>query len=138
MDVNKMNGTALAYIGDAVWEVYVREYVLEQNAIDINKQNQIAKKFVRAEGQAYAIKKLMSELTEFEEALVKRARNRKISSRPHNVRPVTYKLATAFEAFLGYLYLTGRKERLDEILKKSIDLIEAADIDEVRKKGIRE
>ena len=89
MDVNKMNGTALAYIGDAVWEVYVREYVLEQNAIDINKQNQIAKKFVRAEGQAYAIKKLMSELTEFEEALVKRARNRKISSRPHNVRPVT-------------------------------------------------
>ncbi|MGN0710272.1 MAG: Mini-ribonuclease 3 [Anaerovoracaceae bacterium] len=138
MDVNKMNGTALAYIGDAVWEVYVREYVLEQNAIDINKQNQIAKKFVRAEGQAYAIKKLMPELTEFEEALVKRARNRKISSRPHNVRPVTYKLATAFEAFLGYLYLTGRKERLDEILKKSIDLIEAADIDEVRKKGIRE
>lgn len=133
MDVAKMSGTSLAYIGDAVYEVYVRQYVLEKNPIDVNKQNRMAIKFVRAEGQAYAIKKMLPNLTEEEQMLVKRARNRKITSRPHNVQPVTYKLATAFEAFIGYLHLSGQKERLDEIVREAIELIEHAELKSVRK-----
>ena len=133
MDVEKMSGTTLAYMGDAVYEVYVRQYVLEKDSVDVNKQNRLAIKFVRAEGQAYAIKKMLPNLTEEEQLLVKRARNRKITSKPQNVKPVTYKLATAFEAFIGYLYLSGQKERLEEIVKEAIELIDSAEFNSVRK-----
>ncbi len=133
MDIEKMSGTTLAYMGDAVYEVYVRQYVLEKDSVDVNKQNRLAIKFVRAEGQAYAIKKMLPNLTEEEQLLVKRARNRKITSKPQNVKPVTYKLATAFEAFIGYLYLSGQKERLEEIVKEAIELIDSAEFNSVRK-----
>ena len=133
MDIEKMSGTTLAYMGDTVYEVYVRQYVLEKDSVDVNKQNRLAIKFVRAEGQAYAIKKMLPNLTEEEQLLVKRARNRKITSKPQNVKPVTYKLATAFEAFIGYLYLSGQKERLEEIVKEAIELIDSAEFNSVRK-----
>lgn len=134
MEVNKINTTALAYVGDAVYEVYVRRYVLEKDPVNVNKQNKLAVKFVRAEGQALAVKKIMPELTESEQNLVKRARNKKITSKPQNADPVTYKLATAFEALLGFLYLSGDKERLEEVINRSMELIDKAEICDVRKK----
>ncbi|WP_312092628.1 Mini-ribonuclease 3 [Aminipila sp.] len=135
MEVKKVNTTALAYIGDAVYEVYVRKYVLEQDSVDVNKQNKLAVKFVRAEGQALAIKKMMETLTDEERNLVKRARNRKITSKPQNADPVIYKLATAFEALVGFLYLSGDAERLEEVISQAMSLIEKAEISDVRKKG---
>ncbi|QAT43538.1 Mini-ribonuclease 3 [Aminipila luticellarii] len=134
MDRSKMNTTALAYIGDAVYEVYVRKYVLEKDAVNVNKQNKLAVRFVRAEGQALAIKKLMDSLPENELALVKRARNKKITSKPQNADAVTYKLATAFEALVGFLYLSEQTKRLEEIIHQAVELIDAAEFDDVRKK----
>ncbi|QIB70253.1 ribonuclease III [Aminipila butyrica] len=134
MDVKKMNTTALAYIGDAVYEVYVRKYVLEQNSVDVNKQNKLAVKFVRAEGQALAVKKMMESLPDHELSLVKRARNRKITSKPQHADPVTYKLATAFEALIGYLYLSEDRQRLEEVISQAMELIDKAEINQVRKK----
>lgn len=135
MEVNKINTTALAYIGDAVYEVYVRKYVLDKDSVNVNKQNKLAIKFVRAEGQALAIKKMMESLTESEQNLVKRARNKKITSKPQNADPVTYKLATAFEALVGFLYLSGNVERLEEVIDQAMILIDKAEISDVRKKG---
>lgn len=135
MEVNKINTTALAYIGDAVYEVYVRKYVLQKDSVNVNKQNKLAVKFVRAEGQALAIKKMMGSLTESEQTLVKRARNKKITSKPQNADPVTYKLATAFEALVGFLYLSGNIERQEEIIDQAIALIDKAEISDVRKKS---
>ena len=133
MEAAKVNTTALAYMGDAVYEVYVRRFVLERDSINVDKQNKLAVRFVRAEGQALAIKKMFDMLTEKEQLLVKRARNKKISSKPQNADPVTYKLATAFEALVGFLYLSGDTKRLEEIINQALELIDKAEIKDVRK-----
>lgn len=126
MDIKEaraINTTALAYLGDAVYEVAVRKFIMETGQHNADRLHQIAVKFVRAEGQALAVKKLMDELTEEEQALVRRARNRKITSKPKHADPVTYKLATAFEAFVGYLYLAEQQERLKWFIERAIEVI---------------
>ncbi len=122
-EVKQINTTALAYLGDAVYEVAVRKFIMETGQYHADRLHQIAVKFVRAEGQALAIKALMKELTEEEQALVRRARNRKITSKPKHADPVTYKLATAFEALMGYLYLSEQEERLDWLINRAITVI---------------
>ena len=122
-EVKNINTTALAYLGDAVYEVAVREFIMETGQYNADRLHQIAVRFVRAEGQAMAMKKLMPELSEEEQALVRRARNRRITSKPRHTRPVTYKLATAFEAFIGYLYLTENQERLHWFMDRAIAVI---------------
>ena len=124
-EIMQINTTALAYLGDAVYEVEVRRRMMLEGTENVDKLHQMSVKYVRAEGQAQAIKALMGDLTEEELKLVKRARNRKIASKPKNLDPVTYKLATAFEALIGYLYLMEETERLEEIIFKSLSLIEA-------------
>ena len=122
-EAKSINTTALAYIGDAVYEVAVRKYIMETGQHNADRLHQIAIHFVRAEGQALAVKTLMDELTEQEQALVRRARNKKITSKPKHADPVTYKLATAFEAFVGYLYLAEEHERLSWFIDRAIDVI---------------
>lgn len=123
-DINQINTTALAYLGDAVYEVEVRRRMMLEGAENVDRLHQMSVRFVRAESQAYAVKQLTEKLSEEEQALVKRARNRKIATKPKNLDPVIYKLATAFEALIGYLYLKRDMERLDEIITQSIELIE--------------
>ena len=96
---------------------------METGQYNADRLHQIAVRYVRAEGQAAAIKVIMDELTESEQSLVRRARNRKITSKPRNVNPVTYKWATAFEAFVGYLHLVEDQERLDWFIERAIDVI---------------
>ena len=122
-EVKQINTTALAYLGDAVYEVAIRKYIMETGQYNADRLHQIAVRYVRAEGQAAAIKKLMEELTEEEQGLVRRARNRKITSKPRNVSPITYKWATAFEAFVGYLHLTEQQERLDWFIERAIAIV---------------
>lgn len=121
--VKQINTNALAYLGDAVYEVAIRKYIMETGQHNADRLHQIAVRFVRAEGQAEAIKKIIGELTEEEQSLVRRARNRKITSMPRNVTPITYKWATAFEAFVGYLHLTEQNERLDWFIDRAISII---------------
>lgn len=149
MDVKKLNTTSMAYIGDAVYEVYVRAHVMQKDAAHADALHKRAVAFVRAEGQASVIKQLMKEretavkaseqglraadetsaaeaflLTAEEAALVRRARNRKSATKPKNADPVTYKWATAFEALAGWLYLTEQTERLDLFAETAIAYIE--------------
>lgn len=122
MDINI---TALAYLGDSVYEVYIREHVMQSGQIHADELHKMAVKFVSAPGQAKAIKYLMNDfLTEEEVKFCKRARNHKYTSKAKNATPVTYKLATAFEALIGKYKLEGNVERLEEIVKRSIEIIE--------------
>ncbi len=122
-EAKQINTNALAYLGDAVYEVAIRKYIMETGQYNADRLHQIAVRYVRAEGQAEAIKKIIGELTEEEQSLVRRARNRKITSMPRNVTPITYKWATAFEAFVGYLHLTDQNERLDWFIDRAISIV---------------
>lgn len=119
-----MNTTALAFIGDSVYEVYIRKHVMGKGQVNADVLHREAVRFVRAEAQAGALKLLMDELPEAELNLVKRARNKKSATKPKNADPVDYKLATAFEALIGYLYLSEDFNRMEEIIDKTISLIE--------------
>ncbi|NCB44450.1 MAG: ribonuclease III [Clostridia bacterium] len=114
--MSHMNTTALAYIGDAVYEVYIRKHVLSKGSVHVDVLHQKSVEYVRADGQAAALKRIFDRLTPDEQALVKRARNHKSSSRPKSTDPVTYKWATAMEALVGYLYIENQSRRLDEIM----------------------
>lgn len=125
LDLKAINTTALAFMGDAVYEVYVRKYVMEQGFVSADILHKAAVKYVKADAQAEAVKKLMKDfLTEEEIALVKRARNRKSTSKSRSAGPVAYKLATAFEALIGYLYLAEKKERAREIMALAVKIID--------------
>ncbi len=123
--MKNLNTTALAYMGDAVYELYIRRHVLESGRSNVDILHKTAVKYVRAEAQSTALKKIFDDLSEEEQALVKRARNRKIVSKPKNADPVTYKYATAFEALVGELFLSGKRERLEEVIRRAIAIIDS-------------
>ncbi len=127
----ELNIAALAFIGDAVYEVYVRKHVMETGVAHSDVLHKMAVEYVSAEGQAKVIRVLIDEeLTEDELALVKRARNHRASNskktrasrRGGNI--MTDKYATAFEALVGDMYLREDKDRLDYLVKRSFDIIE--------------
>lgn len=124
-ELRQINTTALAYLGDAVYEQAVREHILRNGTYNANNLHKSAVKYVRAQAQANVIKSIYSELTEEEQSLVKRAKNRKYTSRSRNADPVTYKWATAFEALVGYLYLEESRasgERLRWVIHQAIEI----------------
>ena len=121
--LNEVNTTALAYMGDAVYEQAVREYILKKGSYNVNSMQRLATDFVKASAQAKVIKTMFDELSESEQSLVRRARNRKYSTKARNADPVTYKWATAFEALVGYLYLAEYDERLEWVLARAIEII---------------
>lgn len=123
-ELRKCNTTAFAYLGDAVYEQAVRERLMNRGIFDVNKLHRMATSYVKASAQANIIKKIFDELTEEEQKLVKRARNRKYTTKAKNADPVTYKWATAFEALVGYLYLAGEKERLAWALERAMGIVE--------------
>ena len=123
---DNMNVLSLAYLGDSVWELFVRERVMESlpNANRADKLHKEGIKYVNAFAQAKAVKFLMDEniLSEKELALVKRARNHRTATKAKNADAVTYKWATAFEALIGFLYLSD-KDRLQMLMVKSFQVL---------------
>lgn len=119
-----MNTTVLAFLGDSVYETFVRNHVIAKGQVNADLLHREAVRFVRADAQAFALKAMMDELSEEEQGLVKRARNKKISTKPKNADPVVYKWATAYEALIGFLYLSENHGRMEEIIQNAIDLIE--------------
>ena len=118
MDVRCINSLVLAYLGDAVYEEYIRLYLVEKN---INKVNDLQKEsinYVSARRQAYYLDKMfeLSFLNDEEIDVVKRARNAKSHPNPKGCSVIEYKKATALEALIGYLKLEDRKIRIDEIM----------------------
>lgn len=119
MDINNMNVIVLAYLGDAIYEVYIRESLINKGINKVERLQEESIKYVSAKGQAKILDNLISTgiLTEEESDIVKRGRNYKRSAHPKNTDIVTYKYATGFETLIGYLYLTN-KDRLNEILNQ--------------------
>ena len=115
MDINNINVIVLAYLGDAIYEVYIRESLINK----VERLQEESVKYVSAKGQAKILDNLISTgiLNEEEADIVKRGRNYKRSAHPKNTNIVTYKYATGFETLIGYLYLTN-KDRLNEILNQ--------------------
>lgn len=118
MDINTINIITLAYLGDAIYEVYIRETLINNGIAKVEDLTKAATKYVSAKGQATILKQLMEAdyFTEVELDIIKRGRNYKRSSHPKHTDVVTYKYSTGFEALIGYLYLSGDHERLTEIL----------------------
>ena len=119
-----MNTTALAYMGDAVYEVYVRKHVMHQGAVYVDKLHKMGVNYVKAASQAKAIKGIFDSLTLEEQSLVKRAKNRKVITKAKNADIFDYKWATAFEALIGYLYLCDEHQRMEEIILKGMEIID--------------
>lgn len=115
-EILSVPSTTLAFVGDAYFTYEARMFVLNGNfkSGQLHKQ---ATQYVKAEAQSEFLKKIMPILTENEIAIAKRARNTHTQSKSKNASLSDYKKATAFEALLGYLILTGKKERLNELMK---------------------
>lgn len=120
MDINTINIITLAYLGDAIYEVYIREELIKQGIAKVEDLTKEATKYVSAKGQATILKTLIDNnyFTEEELDIIKRGRNYKRSSHPKHTDIVTYKHSTGFEALIGYLYLSGDHERLAETLNQ--------------------
>lgn len=113
---------ALAYIGDGIYELMVREWVLAKGNSPVNKLHKKTVSCVCASAQAKAFDYIENELTSDEMAIYKRGRNA-TSSVPRNGNPAEYKKATGFEALFGYLYLSKQTERINELFDKLIEEI---------------
>ena len=109
----------LAYIGDAVYELFVRTYLLRDANFPVNKLHKAAIGLVNAKAQSDLFQKVKDTLTEDELAVYKRGRNTN-SHPPKNADMVDYKSATGIETLIGYLYLKGESERILEILKNLV------------------
>ena len=125
-EILQINTSTLAYIGDAAYELMIREWLITQHPNSVDKSHKTAIKYVSAEGQAKAAKAMIANafLTEEEERLLKRARNHRTMSKPANADPKNYKVATGFEALIGYLHLLNEQERLQEVVDEAIRIIE--------------
>lgn len=126
-NAKQLKSLALAYMGgDAVYETQIRQYLLEKGNVRVHELHQLAVQYVKAYAQAKVVQSWLDAgvLTEGEEAIVRRGRNAKSGSVPKNTSVQAYRHSTAFEALLGYLYLDGQTERLDELIQQAITIIE--------------
>ncbi|MFS0784188.1 Mini-ribonuclease 3 [Bacillus sp. 1P06AnD] len=122
----ELNSLALAYMGDAVYEKYIRHHLLLKGGVKPNQLHRESTRFVSAKAQSKVIHFFLDEalLSEEEEGVVRRGRNAKSGSVPKNTDVQTYNYSTAFEALIGYLYLSDRNERMEELIQKSIEYTE--------------
>ena len=114
---------ALAFIGDAVYEVFVRAKLVAQANASANTLHKKAIAYVKAEAQAKAAKQLTDTLTEDELAAFKRGRNAKSATVPKHADVTDYRYATALEALFGYLYLSDETGRLNQLMQLTFDII---------------
>lgn len=118
MNLLEVNVLVLAYMGDTVYEDYIRKYLITKGIGNVNDLQTEALKYVSAKSQAKFLTEMIDndKLSEKELNIVKRARNYKTTSHPKSCDIITYKYATGLEALIGYLYLDGNIERVNEIM----------------------
>lgn len=121
-DISQMSPLVWAYMGDAVYEKFIREYVIRQGLCKNGLLHRKSIKYVSAKAQSRIIHNLEDEgfLTEEEKSIVRRGRNSNPHSTAKNANIIDYKYATGFEALIGWLYLEEKNERLEEILNACI------------------
>ena len=114
----------LAYIGDGVFDLIIRTIVLDMGNGKVKNFHRITSSIVKAESQAKITKAILDELTEEENAIYKHGRNAKSATSAKNASIVDYRIATGFEALIGYLYLNNRLERALELIKMGLERTE--------------
>jgi ribonuclease-3 family protein len=119
-----MQPAVLAFIGDAVFNLFIRERLISNKKGTSHRLHILATDYVKAASQSRISKALIDTFTEEEAYIFRRGRNTKSTTIPKNADVQDYKYATALEALLGYLYLTGRKERLDLLMEQAAIIIE--------------
>ena len=127
---NHLNGAALAYMGDAVYETAVRRHVMEKGITQPNRLHQAAVHYVGAIGQAKVIQTWIKEdnvLTADEITMYKRGRNNKANTKAKNASIGDYRQATGFESLIGWLALTNQTERLETLRQLAIQMIDEGD-----------
>lgn len=121
IDVNSIPPGIWAYLGDAFFDLIVRNYFIREGIQDSNKLHQNVVQFVNAKAQATLLREIKDHLTEEELKVMRRGRNSNAGNVPRNANVADYRYSTAFEAVLGYLVLSKKNERIEKI----ISLIEA-------------
>ena len=118
MDLMEINVLVLAYLGDTIYENYVRKNLIQRGIAHVNDLQREAVSYVSAKSQAKYLQEMMDQkiLREEEIDIIKRARNYKTTSHPKNCDIITYKYATGLEALIGYLELQNNRERINEIM----------------------
>lgn len=120
-EINTLSPLTLAFLGDSVYEMFVRTKILSGGNRPANELHKIAVGYVKAKAQADAAHKILDMLTDDELTIYKRGRNTNIHTVPKNADMADYRHATALETLIGYLYLKGEEERLKEILNAAFD-----------------
>lgn len=123
-DVRSYSPLTLAYIGDGVYDLVIRTLVVERANRPPNELHKLTSAYVKAEMQAKIIVALKDELTEEEARVFKRGRNAKPYTTAKNATRADYHKATGFEAVMGYLYLTGQNQRMLELIRRGLELME--------------
>ena len=127
MEAKDAGSLTLAFLGDAVYELFVRERVISQGSSPkVDVLSHACVKYVNAGSQAKAVKKMIEEgfFTEEETLIVKRARNHRTSTKAKNADPVDYKWATGLEAVIGWLKMQDREDRMNEIMERAAQITE--------------
>jgi len=124
MNVEAMNGSMLAFVGDSYYDLKIREMLIRRGINKSKKFHQLAVFYVSAKAQAKILQQLIEEnfLTDDELDVVRRGRNVNSGTVPKNTDVITYRQSTAFEALIGFLYLDGSVVRLDEVIAYCIDI----------------
>lgn len=120
-DIRSFSPLTLAYIGDAVYEIVIRTIIVEKGNAPVNKLHHKASSLVKAVAQKEAMEKILPLLTKEEEAIYKRGRNAKSYTSAKNASVIDYRIATGFEALMGFLYLMERNERMLELVKIAVN-----------------
>lgn len=120
VDMKAYSPLTLAYIGDAAYELVIRTMVVEKGNRQASQLHRLTTSYVKAQAQAAMIEALEPELTEEELAIYKRGRNAKSYTSAKNASILDYRKATGLEALIGYLYLSGREERVLFLIKEGI------------------
>ena len=120
--LNEFSPLCFAYIGDAVYELYIRTMLAKDGNIPVSKLHKATTSYVKAKAQSLTVHSIEPFLTDEEIKIYKRGRNAKSPTSAKNADIVDYRHATGFEALLGYLYLKKDFERLEQVLKKSFEL----------------
>lgn len=131
---NTLNGITLAYLGDAVYEVFIREHLLNSGIVRPKQLQNYATKFVSAKAQAALIAKMKDDefLSEVELEYFNRGRNAKSYTHAKNTSVGTYRISTGFEAVFGYLKLSDQEERIAEIANWCIEQVEKGALNEYK------
>ncbi|MFA7636748.1 MAG: ribonuclease III domain-containing protein [Monoglobales bacterium] len=117
LDYSQYGALALAYMGDCVYEIKIREHLMKQANMPVNMLHRKAKGYVSAAAQSAFMDKLLPLLTEEEESVFHRGRNAKPHTTPKNMTLTDYKKATGLESLMGFLYLSGKHDRINELME---------------------